>query len=743
MPNANDNLRSYLQVLLDLRRYQEARMSEGFKDGLGGHSPEMRLAFGLEVILAPMGLLSSLPSIHLDPQLADSFRSDLQTSPLSRSFLFKPYQEYQGPDKPLQDLFDNALHYFMRLKESLTKKDVDVYPYSTFDHLDLWSWRLAAVVDLIDFIKATGVPYSERTSSFRENFRKELGDFVKWLKGSLSSLSECFLLSEDLSGWYVNQECSKELERLLARKESAAKTLKQAVLHNPDIRKTVLQTTRSVLSLVVVALSVFRDAPDDFKDIFEEAATALQDFIRNYIAHEDFQSFLTKVLHDLAKKKPYSSQVAKDQGQTNEEGFFDEPDCDILAHLGGILCLGRSEDLFCSYSMSQDEHAKEIQDDTLIQTWLTLVEGNIKLISGQYAEMMPVTKEQKQPWFLEPTYFLATKDWNRYFGIESASGREFTLEELEKLENSKEAFPYALGLPLFVRALAHLSFEMRQKFIRYCHDERVQQDAWLSQWAYYKTRMCPWMDRVDALILRLVEPVIRKHLKRENTTDNSVRYLFGVSYDGANFVEDLSITAGVVDALSLVCSSHLLQRQIEARRFSEEQEETPTMDSTGVSLPPGVTDQDIKAMADFLAVIRRQAEVAWQSAAPPSERSPDVGGSQEPLDEQLEMDRQWLAAFARIGRLASKVEPTRLPFDWPYLAHIVYLTSRIPGFTTSDSLSSFDFRGPLQNSDVELENRYKTLSSNLEKEHQRRTGSDPGKAKRADAKLRGTRAGGN
>lgn len=626
MSRTTEEMFKTLKILRKLRTYQLARMPH-FMDGLKGDCPEMRAAFGLEVILAPLGLLSWLPEmleeIPVECFPADQKRNDRPTLKEAmalqndlKAFLWK---EEIVNDAGMKTLRDGSIKWLENLIHSLGDAEISLLPYSTHDHLDLMAWRITAVLDLIDFIRSTGVSKNEE-----KRFRELIAACSEIMKKRFGELST-FLCEETLAGWYATPKATKELLEKLSSRLKREEALLTWIRSDANIKATVLLSTRAVMTLVVVGKAVV-DAGGN--EEFAQASQSLKDTIELMSGNPEFTRFLSSVGRELKEKAD----------------ALNEADFDTLAHYGALLCLGTAEGLL----------DREIAGgDTMLREWLTLIDRNQEKILAQ--GIRDETAGLGNAWYLKPTRFVSSTDWEELRELQRRNPDFLTSEEGLQLEENGKAFPYSQALPLFVRGLSHLSFEMRR---RYLQERKERPQVWKMEWAEYYNRECSWIDTVDRLLERFVGVMLKSHL------DGKEMFCHSVGEEG-NLVEDLSITAAVADAMSLYAAGHMLTALIEKDPLDETEKTTKK-----VSQEVRGGDEDVEAVRRFLETLRKHS--AASSAIPPSDDAAE--------EEQRREDRLWLQMFTRIARLNSRLEPSSNPLTWEQLCKVASGFSDVAGY---------------------------------------------------------------
>jgi len=531
------------------------------------------LAFGVEGALIPLGLFSytaallkergylKLSDLMIEDPALKRFAVDkLKNTPEAMRFA-RLFESAFG----LLSSFD-----FARGREFAA-------PYADQDVLDIDCWILAALVDLDDLF-FMGSPFIPSVRIEQKKQHDKALQVLSQALGRMQRVAKFTNYPDELNrrGWFGNLEIMEALDNLpydgparTALQEKLPdfpgiptpddwKRVFQTILTHRNIVETTLVTTRAVLMFSVVAEATYRELGGDSASDAKALAPLLQffDTTTNEIFRND--TFAEFVLTEFSRIAAFPVIPAEDY--------------DIFIHAIGILSFAVTRGFFSE--VGDVDQFREVPR-RLVRDRSDLVGRLLNAIEGGFEGAL--VKENS---FVEsPNWFVATKDWSLLFGPDGKPAIRYTPDDKKSLGEG-DRFQFILALPLVVKALANISYEERQRVLRTVKPEDWKAYAWPT-----------WLSRVDILAEKLARAMVTKHVK----TDGASR--IGFSRDAA---VDLSVTAGVVDALSLWCAALMLRAVADGELESESIVVPPSFDPF-----IGLTADDIAAVGGFFQLLKR------------------------------------------------------------------------------------------------------------------------------------------
>jgi hypothetical protein len=210
--------------------------------------------------------------------------------------------------------------------------------------------------------------------------------------------------------------------------------------------------------------------------------------------------------------------------------------------------------------------------------------------------------------------FITTHDLARIYDNEGKLRPLVTSKEKLEIGNDADrnyhSFEYVLTLPIAIKALAQLSYS--ERLSRF---EATKLEKWS------ELQFPAWLPKVETLAEDLVEVMLKVHVRNDKGT-----LFWGVWQDE----HDWSVTAAVVDALSLWCGSL-------ACRWAYN-EHTGKVEGDG---PEGTDAVERKVVAEFFNLLRAKTSGSQQPRA-----------RAEPLDEETKEIVEWLRTLRKLTSMA-------------------------------------------------------------------------------------------
>lgn len=571
-------------VLAAIQRHYRQQWDAGgaFSDSLikeqHGDAPSelpTPLSLGVEAILIPLGFLTqvleTLKKQHENapdslPGFEEAFAAIQKDDELGSLTMSRLRQDSRWV-KSLVDICERVAPILQKSLQEDPVSDPGA-PYSDVDAFDLMSWRLAALVD-IDDIMYIGEPLDERFKTDRETNHV---DIVERLTGFLERIDPMQGRMENipeairLRGWYANPAISVQAATLLDRVEKEKRRnyskefgrdampnpealeswqrLVEAIYEHPAVAESILASTRALTAAVNVLDEVYKGVAAPDAQSPEGALLRASRNFQNMFRHDIFGSFILNSMQSVLEK-------------TTKE--IPDAELDRFLHSLGLLayCLGEG---FLSDPEEPDNLRKELRKSFTTgggeETHWTSREDVVRTVLAFIRQKALPKLRNFGSAFYEPTWFVATLDWRDLFEpavkpIELGEDKQLIPKDLGGPEARKELgkdrrYSYILGLPLIVKALAHLSFSVRFRAIA----SATPIDD--------KTRS--WLDEADLLNRELADLMTKYHISE---------IVDGTAYGKAKAGEELPVSAGVADALSIWSGILLIRAATEVENDEE------------------------------------------------------------------------------------------------------------------------------------------------------------------------------
>jgi len=577
-------LKENLKILLKIRNqlFNKLHKKGGFydeftknelKDESKFKKSMMLLAFGVEGIIIPIGLFTDIAE-----ELAKNGYTPIKKSMISDEHMKQFTIDYLriGIDDELQKLKDLFEVAYKPLTDTLLKPEKEtLQPYATRDFLDLQVWRLAALVDMDDLFFMAN-PLDEGLKRQKQPLHDAFMENLVVVLNKLKQLSR-FKLPDQINfrGWYgdieimkkIDDACNDDLEKRDLKRNFKLDNVEEFVkkiLNSHSIVETTIETTRAVTVFTAIAQEVYKKskmslAADEISQGETETAEFFEMLESAIFRNENFGKFILNTFDQLTSQRLQEHQF------------------DTFIHLIGIIAFCFTRGYFSDIEgRNIRNEANEKERDSFKDNLRTeRFSSRSEVINSLLTHVSSIAAEfnNKNSFIYEETRFVATSDWN----VLSKLIEKDSLGPQEKEElGDQHTYRYIAGLPLIVKALAQISFEER-----FFQMSRVPQSKWENiQWP-------DWLEKLEKQNTELTGYMIDYQIM----TNEDKSEAYGIWKDG----EDISITASVVDALSLWCGS-LMCRSALNDEFGK-----PTTTTTPV-LPQ---DEDQEIVWRYLNLLKR------------------------------------------------------------------------------------------------------------------------------------------
>ncbi len=534
---------------------RQIRSKDGLSDTLIKLSSEavknnayMPKVFAIESVLIPLGFLNNL-AIQLADGKADHgyLRDTIISNPDMQQLSLTILQKKTENKKRYKELYDYCVPGVVNAVRDIDADKNAPKPYNAFNILDLETWLLASLIDIFDAYFGAD-PLNKEIAKDNEAREQIVNALVERLE-NISTGTEVGINKEfGKRGWYASTQIveqlnkySKALVRRSAKKTNeylpedgdidAWNNLIEGMLVLPAVIESTLVTTRAVCALLVVGKEVFAEGgfeaevEDDARLIRNAFANAEKEVLRS-------EHFLQFVFGLLEKFKSIDSIDAKD---------FDQ-----FIHLTALLAFAFKGGYFLDdQDLGNVDKLNEVATNAGFPdraSVMAVIKKHLVWKSGLRSELV---RTDEGAVLNKLTYFLATGDLTVLVDENTGDFIPFANPTEKEAFSPKHKFSYNLALPLIVKAMAQISLDERFRLMVSTHHEEWPDISWPEQWLF----------EIEESADYYAESMIENYVQQR---DGNV---VGICANSGE--PDLSLTAAVVDALSIWVGSLALRNALE------------------------------------------------------------------------------------------------------------------------------------------------------------------------------------
>jgi len=442
-------------------------------------------------------------------------------------------------DKSKESIREICDEVFPRLTETLLIENQEnelkfIMPYGQHDILDLQMWRFAALVDIDDI-------FSPSNKNFIKKGKSCLADLMSTSKKIESFGNYGFF------GWYMRTAFYDGLGKFYERRtiESLIEIWgdRLSISDEPKAWKEFFaeifnnQAVRDSIIMstraVISALTVARDVYKDKKN-------------------KNFLNYFKDLETDIFKTVHFAQFILTEFSKLQKSTELGNVEIDRMLQIIGIFGFAIPSDYFAEYFSTDNSIYVENEQ---------IINDIIRLLNKK--EINDALTNPESDFLNQVTYFVATDDWPELFDGKPEKAKDLDWEKLKEMSKEGKAVPYSLGLPNIVKSLANLSL-----------------------YGWMKENTPQWLEKTDKIAGNLANKMVEVHV---GTTEDGNRCI-KLGED-----EDLSVTAGFVDALTLWTGALLLKASKDGEIIAD-------------CADPSEPNDDFEVFKDFMAVLKRHTQ---------------------------------------------------------------------------------------------------------------------------------------